>query len=239
MQYFLDISPLIILVLTVVIYAKRGLIRSMVGAAKTIFSIILTYMFGGVVGNWLCDKVLQPGVSRFVCERLETMVPQNENGYDLSHVMDVVPDWLQSILQTFHVDVSALEEEYSTVTEGTFRQFEEFIVDICQPVTSFLSSVIGHAAVFLLSGLALAFLGWLLSKIADLPIIRTCDRVLGFVLGVLCAVLYTSLYVLVVYAVLGWLNVKYPTIGFTEAFETSYVFRFVYDWNLFRFLFGF
>ena len=239
MQYFLDISLVLLIAVTVIIYWKRGLIRSMMGAAKTVLSVILTYMFGDAARDWIYLNYMQPSVRSFVHGRLEEMATRGEGVYDLSGVVEVMPDWLKTLLHVFHVDVGALQEQYASVNTGSYEQLEDFVVSISDPVVSFLSAVLGYALVFLVSALVLTIVAFIMAKLADLPLIRGCDRALGLVLGILCAILYGSLYVLLTYALLGWIEVNHPELGFTEGFASSLLFKFAYEWNLFKILFGF
>ncbi len=238
MQYFLDISLVALIVLTVVWYWRRGLVKSLMGAAKTVLSIILTYMFGDAAADWLHQTYLQPAVRSFVHTRLEQAAATNGTHYDLATLLEQMPQWLQNLLELFHVDVLALQSRYSSVAEGSAQQLEEMAIHIATPITAFLSTVIGYAAVFLLSGLVLTIVAYLLGKLAELPVIRGCDRAMGLVLGVLCAVLFSSLYVLLVYLLLGWWEVNHPEISFSEGYDRSLIFRNMYQYNLFKLLFG-
>lgn len=236
MQYFLDISLLAVVTLTVMVYWRRGLIRSLMGAAKTVLAMVLTYMFGDTVSAWLYVSFAQPAMHSYVHTRLEEAVASGELASGLTRLVEDTPRWLQKILELFHVDVTALLQDMS---EQAFDEIEALVIRIAEPMTEFFSSAVGYAAVFLISSLCLGILVFIMGKVADLPVIKTCDRALGLVLGVVCAILYSSIYVLVIYAVLGWLEVRYSTIPFSAGYEATYFFRHAYDWNLFRLLFGF
>jgi uncharacterized membrane protein required for colicin V production len=238
MQYFLDISLIAIVLVTVLVYWHRGLIRSLMGAAKTVMAIILTYCFGDAARDWLYSYQIQPAVRDFVHQRLEQLAGEGRETYDLSSVLDTVPSWMQSLLQLFHVDIEALETKYAAVTDGSYAQLEEFCVSVSDPVVSFVSAALGYAGVFLVALLLMSVLAFLLGKLADLPVIRTCDRALGLILGLLCAVLFSSLYVLLLYTLLGWWEVTHPQILFSEGFDKTWLFQYAYQFNLFRFLFG-
>ena len=220
MQYFLDISLIVIFLATILVYWHRGLIRSLMGAAKTVLAIVVTYLFGDAVSSWLHLSFVQPVVHGYVNTRLEEAIASGELSSGLVKLVNEMPSWLQKLLELFHVDV------------------EPLLQDMADPLAEFFSSVVGYAAVFLIASLLLSVAVWILGKVADLPVIRKCDRALGLILGVICAVLYSSIYVLLVYAVLGWFEVRYSTVPFSSAFEASWLFRHAYEWNLFRFLFG-
>ena len=235
MQYFLDISLVAVIAVTVILYWHRGLIRSLMGAAKTVLAIVITYLFGETVSSWLYLSFVQPVVHSYVHTRLEEAVASGELSAGLTQLVSETPRWLQKLLELFHVDVEPLLQD---MAEQQFDQIEALVFRIADPLTEFFSSTVGYAAVFLIASLLLSVAVWILGKVADLPVIRTCDRTLGLILGVICAVLYSSLYVLLVYVVLGWFEVRYSTVPFSAGFEASWLFRHAYEWNLFRLLFG-
>ena len=235
MQYFLDISLIVIFLATILVYWHRGLIRSLMGAAKTVLAIVVTYLFGDTVSSWLYLSFIQPVVHGYVHTRLEEAIASGELSSGLAKLVNEMPRWLQKLLELFHVDIEPLLQD---MAEQRFEEIEALAFRIADPLAEFFSSVVGYAAVFLIASLLLSVAVWILGKIADLPVIRKCDRALGLILGVICAVLYSSIYVLLVYAVLGWFEVRYSTVPFSSAFEVSWLFRHAYEWNLFRFLFG-
>ena len=238
MQYFLDISLLALIALTIVIYWRRGLIRSLMGAAKTVLSIILTYMFGDMAATWLEQTYMLPSLSAFVKERLQALFVSGAQSFDLSSVFAQMPDWLRNLLMNFHVDVGALEEEYALVTQGSSTQLDALASSIATPVAALLSTAVGYAVVFLVANLLLTIVAFLLVRIAELPVIRTFDRALGLVLGLLCAILYSSRYVMLIYMLLGWVEVSNPEIAFSSGFDASWIFQYAYKFNLFKILFG-
>ena len=238
MQYFLDLSLIALVLVTVIVFWRRGLLRSLMGAAKTVLAVILTYLFGDAASDWLYRTYLQPSVRTFVHTRLEEHFASVATSYDLSSLLAAMPEWLQNLLALFDVDSTSLEQKFGSVKQGSLLELEELVNGIADPVVSFISTVIGYAAVFLTASVLLAVLAFILGKLADLPLIRGCDRALGLLLGILCAALYASVYVLLVYLLLGWWEVSHPEIAFRAAFDHTWIFRHAYHYNFFRLLFG-
>lgn len=236
MQYFLDISLVAVLLVTVLVYWHRGLIRSLMGAAKTVLAIVITYMFGETVSSWLHLSFVQPVVHDYVHTRLEEAIASGELSSGLAKLVNETPRWLQKLLELFHVDVEPLLQD---MAEQQFDQIEVLVFRIADPLTEFFSSVVGHAAVFLIASLLLSIVTFILGKVADIPVIRKCDRALGLILGFVCSLVYSSVYVLLIYVVLGWFEIRYSTVPFSAGFEASHLFRYAYEWNLFKLLFGF
>lgn len=237
MKYFLDLSLALLILATVISCWRRGFIRSVLGAAKALISAIVTYIFGSAVSAWLESKYMLSHVTEVIYNRLLGMFGQGSDHFDLSAVLNQLPDWLKSLLSVFRVDLTEIEETYGSMTEGSAEALHEMAQSIGQPVAQILSDVVAYAALFFGSMLALSLLAFFLGKVADLPIIRTCDRFLGFLLGVLGAVVYASAYTLILYLLLSFIQTSYEQLAFSQAFGETVLFRWVYEHNIFRLIF--
>ena len=236
MQLFLDLSVLAIVLITVIVCWAKGFIRSMLGVAKAVLSIVLTYTLGPRLSAWLETGLVGERVSHYIHDRFVAMFDQSASSFDLSHVVENLPTWLRTILGA--TDASVLGSDYTHMTDATAEEMWEMAESFAGPISHIISSFIGYAVTFLGVMLVLTILAYLLGKVADLPVIRTCDRLLGLVLGVLSAALYASAYTLLVFAVLSMVEGSYEAVPFHEAFEQTTVFAWIYEHNLFRVIFG-
>ena len=239
MKYFLDLSLAVIILATVITCWHRGLIRSIFGALKTVLAAILTYMIAPHVSTYLLDRLFSDRVHHFVCTRLVAMFEEGTESFDLALALQKLPESIKILLNNFHVDVDALIEKYGAMGNAGNEELMELASSISTPVASFLASAIGYTLTFAAASLVLSIVAWGLSRIADLPLIKRCDRFLGLVLGIIGAAFYSALYVVIVYALLSWLEAAYGTVPFTQGFEQTYIFRPLYDYNIFRIIFGF
>ena len=237
-KYFLDISLALLIVVTIVHCWYKGMIRSIVGAVKVVLAIILTYCFSPKLSVWLGDVYFNGKITAFVGEKLLSFYETGAEKFNLGMIFENLPDWLTTLLRNFDVDVAALSEKYSSATEATTMELQALAASIASPIAKILSDTVAYLAVFLVSLLALTLLAWGLGLIAKLPIIRNVDRVLGLILGVFCAMFYASVYVVLVYTILNYLETTSVGLSFREHFEQTMIFRRAYDWNLFRLLFG-
>ena len=238
MKWFLDISVLLLILTTVIMCAKKGFLRSVLGAAKTVIALILTFCFSGRVSLWLDEHVVGHRVFSYVYDRFTAMFEGGEGTVDLSHILNNIPNWLRVLLESMGVDVSSIGGRYAGLTDTTHAKLEEMAHSFADPISSFISDLLAYALVFLISLLVLTLLAYLLGKIAELPVIRTCDRLLGFALGVVCAILYASVYTVLLFAVLSMVEGSLHSFAFHDAFEQTVVFRQAYEYNLFRWIFG-
>ena len=239
MNIFLDVSLIALILITVIVCWYRGFIRTVFGALKTVFAAILTYIFAPRVCAYLLQVVFGSRVTDFVYARLTAMVAEGAETLNLAQVIAEIPESAKALLTNFNVDLDALVEKYGSVGGAGSEELMELATSISAPVASFLSNAIGYALTFAVASILLSIVAWALSKVADLPIIKKCDRLLGLLIGILGAVFYSALYVLIVYTLLGWLEAAYGNVPFSAGFDKTVIFRPMYDYNIFRFIFGF
>ena len=238
MKYFLDLSLLLLIVLTVALCWKRGFVRSVFGTAKNLLAIILTYAFGSVASGLISQYLLTEKVTAYVRGRLLAMFEAGAETFDLSGVADNLPSWVGTILEKIGKDPASLIGTLGDVTNADMATLDSLAEKLAAPITKALSDFLGYTIVFLVSLLALTIVAALLGKLAELPVIRDVDHVLGLLLGVLCAILYASAYSLLAFAIFSVIEGVRPDFAFHEAYEQTILFQRVYGINLFRLIFG-
>lgn len=238
MKLFLDLSVVVLIVATIIFCWHRGFIRSVFGATKTLIAVIVTYTFGSRAASWLNSAVVGERITGYVYERFVSMFDEGTRVFDLSRIINNLPEWLRALFDATTIDSASTSSDYAHMTEANAQELYDMAEAFATPLSRVISDLIGFGCVFLLSMLILTVLVYLFGKVADLPIIRTCDRLLGFLLGVLGAAFYSSVYVLLLFAVLNLVEGAYPQLLFHEAFENTVLFSRIYEYNIFRWLFG-
>ena len=198
----------------------------------------MAYLFGPTVSGWVAERWVSGRVTNFVHERLLSMFDAGAEQYDLTQVQGNLPSWLNSLLGRMGLDVSSLAGDLANQTEADADGLWQLSTSLAQPVTNLLSDLIGYAIVFFIAMLLFSIIAAVLVKIADLPVLRKIDRTLGLVLGIACALIYTAVYTLLIYAVMSLAEASLDQFSFQEAFEKTWLFKHCFNYNIFRWIFG-
>lgn len=91
------------------------------------------------------------------------------------------------------------------------------------------SAVLGYVILFVLLYVGCTLLMALVGRLVELPVIKQCDKLLGFLLGGLQGWLAVSLVAVVLYAVV-YIG------GRMDVYEASTIFQFLHKMNIFKFL---
>ena len=238
MRLFLDLTPVILIVVTIIVCWHRGFIRSILGAAKSLIAVIVTYLFGERASAWLAEHVVGERVTNYVHTRFLAMHEQGAEVFDLAHIVENLPGWLNVLFERTDASSSATGTGYMGMSEASGEQLYDMAQSFSAPITNVISDFLGYSAIFLVAMLLLTLLAFLLGKIADLPVIRTCDRLLGFLLGLVSAALYASVFAVLIFAVFSMIEGANEGFRFHEIMEQTMLFKYVYEYNIFRFVFG-
>ncbi len=238
MKLFLDVATAVLIAVTVIVCWHRGFIRSVLSTAKTLIALIVTYLFGGRASAYLAEHVIGERVTGYVHSRFLAMHEQGTEVFDLSRIVENLPSWLRVLFERTDASSAAAGTDYTHMTEASGEELYDMAQSFAAPITRIISDFLGYAAVFLITILLMSILAYILGKIADLPIIRSCDRLLGLLLGLVCASLYASALTVLIFAVFSMIEGNNEAFRFHEAMEGTRLFKYVYEYNIFRWMFG-
>ncbi len=197
-SWIVDVLFLVIALITVIVYAKRGFVQSLFKHGRVLASGILAFSFGPMVGDLINTKFIYNGVYNWVWSKVSTIIDSTTGGIDLEGMIESLPFLVKQF-----VDPAALQEKYGQVMGNLEVTAQEFSASVATPVSGIISNLLAYVAVFLVSMLLLLVLGFLLDLLTKLPIVHGVNCFLGFLLGVLAAFVLLSLLTYVISLVVG------------------------------------
>ncbi len=235
MSLFLDISLVALIAVTVIVCWRKGFVRSVLGVGKTLICLLATYLLGESASAFVSELWITERVTQYVHERLLALFETGVESFDLSVVAQNIPEWVQTFLEKLGLNLTSIMGDVTTVdTEG----FQAFVQSLATPISKLISDIVGYTGVYLIALIVFSIVAYLLVKIADLPVIRKVDKALGCVLGVCAALLYASVYTLLLFALCSLIEGYNPDFAFHAAYDETWLFHAFYDINVFRWIFG-
>lgn len=92
-----------------------------------------------------------------------------------------------------------------------------------------MAVVVGYALTFLVAYLLLTLVIWLIGKVASLPVLKQCDKLLGLLLGLLSGVVVACLVATLLWAL------TYAS-GDLDIYEKTTLMKFFKELNIFKFV---
>lgn len=217
LQYVIDALYVVLAVITVVVFTKRGFIESVFRSGRMIAAAILAYFFGPRLSAVIYERWIYQGITGWVTEKIEDVLQSTAEAVNVDGMIESLPFLVKQL-----IDADAIKEKYSVEGSSIEAIAADFSANVSQPLSSLLSNLIAYTVIFLVSLLAL----WIVFKILDgifkLPVLNAINKTLGFILGVVAAGLLMAAFTYVLGILVGIFG---STSMLKELVELSHFFR--------------
>lgn len=176
MSWILDILLVAIAVGAIVIGARRGFFKSIVGLAGIVLAVVLMWSFATPLATVVDNSVIRPWAVARAAEAQGVTEETPTSQLDLAQIDSAVSGFLG-------IDILGVEEIPETAGEYLDAIF------LKNGITLAVSKALAAVAIFIASLLALWLLSFLLKPILKLPVLRQCNGLLGAVIGVVNAII--------------------------------------------------
>lgn len=194
MNFLLDVLLLLIVVITIVRCTSRGFVKSVVNLVSVVVAFFAANSFTAPVSAWLKENVFSARITASVTATIRSLAARGGEVFDLSRLFADMPDEFASVLARYGANTEQLSAAYGSFSQAGADQAGELAGQIAEPVVAGLSDVCGFLLVFVAVMLACLLLGALLDLIVKLPVLRSANRLLGFLLGLICAAALALIY---------------------------------------------
>lgn len=184
MNVILDLVLVVLYLVIIFVCAFRGFVKSIWSMVTIIGSILLTCIYGPIVGDWIHNKYVHDYVSDYVYESVEAIVAEKSGEYYISNVSEVLPEDLLTMLHYCGADIEEIQTRVSSYATVSKDELYSLADTIASPISDTISNIVGFVAVFVCSVIAISLMGLILKLIVKMPVIKSVNFTLGAVLGV-------------------------------------------------------
>ena len=233
MSIFFDILIVAFFLFPTLKYWRKGLIQAVLGFGKFIAAVVAAVLLGRPVALWMNETFVSKWISDGVYSKISTYIV---DGQSLSEFFGGIPEGFKKIVELCGGEVSALFEMY-----GSEQASNELIYDMAQtiaaPLSNVASAIMAYGVVFLVVLLILSIVCLMIKQI-EIPIISTVDKLLGLVLGLVLGIMGAAMIATVAHSVLEFVTAISGNYDIMNAYDNSFVFKFVNEIKIFSFVRG-
>ncbi|MBQ6052937.1 MAG: CvpA family protein [Clostridia bacterium] len=189
----LDILVVAIIVLCIVLGARKGLVRSVIGLFGKIISLVAAFFLSENLGVYLDRNYIHAPMRQWLINQLS---PTAENvdaslqSLDLNALFGQKPQFFTDMIDFLHLDFTQLMSKYLSLREQGPEQAKAAIIDtMISPLSATVSRITAFIIIFIVCAVGVAVLWWLSDLIINLPIIKQLDTLGGVVFGALNGIL--------------------------------------------------
>ncbi len=196
MSIILDVIVLAIILISVILSAKRGFAKSIIEFAGFIAAVILAIAVSGPLAELTYDKLVEPSVIK-VAEDTSLAADQNiENNISLisDKIWESLPDFIKNNTSGDINQNNFLDNIDISSTDTVTDIAKNVSQTVAKPVVSKMLSALYAVIIMLILLIIVKLLAKLLNPLFNFSVIGKLNRTLGGVLGVLKGILISTVF---------------------------------------------
>ena len=190
MNLILDGILLLICAASIILGAKRGFIKSVMGVCTLIAALFVAYAFTPPLSAVIEEQPFIRSISESITDTIKSLSENDRGSYDLERLFSEMPDAFQQIIDRYDADEEKLSEAVEVQPEADEREVNLLSDLIADPVAKAIAGVLAFLGLFVAAVVVLKLFTWMLDLIFQLPVLKTANSMLGFLFGVLAALLW-------------------------------------------------
>ena len=225
----LDLFVVAIIVISIVIGAKRGFFKAVLRTFAGLITIVIAYFATKPLSKIIND--------RFIYNNLEEKISSEVNshlanaGVDLSpsELVEAVPDSFETIASLAGYDI---EELAVAASEKGHNIITTFVENSTSVISSVISTLIAFVVLLIGVYVLLRMLASLLDLIfSSIPVLKKINRTLGMIFGFVCSLINSWIFVIVSYSIINLVRATSPEFLSDFSCDATYVYRFFAIFN--------
>lgn len=194
MSWTLDIIIILIVSLTVYFAAKNGFVKTAISASSFIIAILLTAILTTPVAEAIKASPLSATVRNATEDRIESILL--EGSYEISSLLEGESEEFNKLLAVARIDKDDLMEKY--VSMDPDKVAYNLAVEISNPIIDTVAIIVAIIIIYIGTQIILSIVSFILDKVCRLPVLKSCNKFLGIVVGVVLALLRACLFCFVI-----------------------------------------
>ncbi len=190
MGYILDLALLVIVIVSAIIYHKRGFIRTAIELCGFILAGILAFNFGPTLSQVTYDKAIKPAVEQRIEETIDSTIDSATESVS-EGIWEVLPDFVVKNADSFGLSEDMINNSISNAAPQDTGELAASITDtVVTPIAVSFLEVVYSIIIFAVLCFVFKFLAKPLNKLCSFSIIGKINHILGGVLGAGKGIIY-------------------------------------------------
>lgn len=196
MTWTLDIIVALIIGLTVYFAAKNGFVKTAISAVSFIIAIAVTAALAGPLAEIIKETPVANTVEAATEEQITNILL--EGSHSIDELIDGKSEEFNTFIAIAGLEKAELSEWYSDNAENDKKAESVIAQKIAEPIIDTVALLVAILVLYIGSQIVLSVLTFFLDKIARLPVLKSCNKLLGIILGAALAVVRVCLFCFVV-----------------------------------------
>lgn len=183
MSAIVDIILLIVLFVMILAGIKNGFVRCVLSIVAFTLAFAAAVFLSEPAAQTVYDNFAKEPIESAIAERITDTGTAQTAADSTQAAIDSLPEAVVSAASSLGIDVSQLAEQAGSINLNTSDMAAELTDKVARPIALAVLKVIAFAVIFLILNLVLQIAVSVISRLFDLPVLKTFNRTLGGVLG--------------------------------------------------------
>ncbi len=211
---------------------RKGFVKSLLGLACLLISVICAAVFTPCVSTWLNDNHVEKAITETVRTSVYSALEDSDTDGKAEKLFSVIDQFVFS-----DKDEDMIADSYANEilnSENTESSVDKICSEIARSISKPLCNSLAFFLIFIITGIAVRIAAIILDKVFTLPVLKQANKLLGLVFGVICAVVTMMILARVFVCVLPWLSSMSAGKVGERIVEDSVFLSFFCRFNIFR-----
>lgn len=193
-SFFIDLLLIAICIFTVILGTKRGFVKTLLSFLSTIVALVCSYTFTPIFATFLKEKFFLAPIADSIADTIRSIIPTTNGSYNFELLFDDMPQTLSAILERYNVDPDSLREATSAMPEQGEEAVSVLSEMIALPIVDMITTVVAFVTIFVVLVVVLTIISVVLNSVFKLPVLKSANTFLGFILGLATAIVILFVY---------------------------------------------
>lgn len=183
MSLILDIILIAIFVVFVLVAAKKGFVKTLLELVAVIAALVLSYQLSPVVAQGAYDSIVKESMITAIEEQIDENFDTATAAKKAEVTLDALPDFMVSLASSAGVEIDEIKSKISSEKFSSENLATELVEKVAEPIVVGALTIVFFMILAIVLLFVLKFVAHLISKLFDIPLIGTANKVLGGLLG--------------------------------------------------------
>lgn len=191
MSFILDLIIIIIAGATVFFAWKNGFVKTAISAVSFLVAIAVTAAFSSPLASALAETSIAESIEQATEDKISDIISESTSG--ITGLIDGESSEFNTLISIAGFDSEEIRDWYQEQIRPEDSE-ASLAKHIAKPIIEIIAMLVAIIILYIGTQILLSIVGFFLDKIAKLPILRTANKSLGIVVGVVLALFRVCLF---------------------------------------------
>ncbi len=227
MGIVLDIMIIAIMVLCVVYGAKKGFFRSLMFLATGLCALLIAYTFTPMLSHYINESYIVEPIAGGIETTFLSIAENADSASEYDKELLLNNSQFVSLMENAGFTGQEIEDKINVNDLGDREAIARLARTVAEPIAKTVSDSLAFIIIFIIALIVLRIITAIIGAVMKLPVLKELDAVMGWVFGIVSALLFAFAFVMMTEYILIALETVSPGTFNSDIIESSVLFELI------------